>query len=159
VSKAVATHDAGAGAQISERVLRQFADMVAMLPQDDTGGTESIVAQILAAETFEELDSPWSASDTEDLIGTVLTIESVKARRSDYADGLGFYVIATGKVYGTDKPVTFTTGSVSVVAQLVKAYAMGALPLVCTLQQAERPTEKGYRPQHLAIVTPDRGNG
>lgn len=155
-STEVSTTASGQGGELSP-VLRRFADMVATLPQDDGNGAESIVDQILNAESFEELDSPWSTTDTDGLIGRVITIRDVKARRSDFAEGLGFYVIASGNDYQSGDPITFTTGSVSVVAQLVRAYVIGALPLVCSLVKADRPTKDGYYPQHLAIVTPDKG--
>jgi len=63
-----------------------------------------------------------------------------------------------GKRMDNDEEIVWTTGSVSVVAQLVKAFMLGALPLYATIRKAERPTANGYYPQHLE-VSGSGGNG
>ncbi|MCL6626645.1 MAG: hypothetical protein K6T68_08695, partial [Alicyclobacillus shizuokensis] len=54
-------------------------------------------------------------------------------------------------VLSSGERLTVTTGSVSIVAQLARAVAIGALPLRCIPRVANKPTKQGYYPQHLEI--------
>lgn len=134
-------------------VREQFAQMALMLPrvQDDAGADE-IVRQILAATSWDDLDAPWEGIKGEELVGVPLKIESAQVYPSDFADGLGVYLRVDAFRLDTGEKVNFSTGSVSIVAQIVKAYVEGWLPLFGKIVQSERPTEKGYFPQHLVVT-------
>ena len=47
----------------------------------------------------------------------------------------------------------FTTSAVSVVIQLARAWQLGLFPVIADVVVAERPTERGFYPIHLRIVT------
>ena len=132
--------------------MRQFADMARVLPTAEGDASMSIVAQILAATTVEELDAPWNDTDGDELVGVTFEAQSVTAHQSDYADGLGVFLRVEGVRLDNGEVVSFSTGSVSTVAQLVKAYVSGWFPFVVEIVKAERPTKKGYFPLHLKVV-------
>lgn len=143
-------------AKVVEKVspaVREFAKMATVIPaQDPDEAVESILAQILGSENLDDLDAPWNTTKVEELTGHPLVVHSLKRMTSDFTDGLGVYLVVQAAVKNTGEEVTFTTGSVSIVAQLVKAYVSGWMPLECKLVRAERPTADGYYPQHLELL-------
>lgn len=142
-------------------LLEQFAEMAVAIPSDVGGGTEDILRKILSATTWDELDEPWETSDVEDILGKQLRITSVVRRRSTFAGGLGIFVIVKLTDPKTGTEYVKTTGSISVVAQLARAYFLGVTNMLVEWQRADRPTEKGFYPQHLRVIdatTPVKGN-
>jgi hypothetical protein len=132
-------------------VMRSFAEMAAAIPTDDGDPTARILGQVLSAGSVEALNDPWETEDTAKLLGRVITVSSLKRQESTLEGGLGMYLVVTAVDTNTGETLTFTTGSVSVVAQLVKAHALGALPLKCELVQSDRPSKNGRHPQHLKV--------
>jgi len=129
------------------------------IPADLGNGTEDILAKILAAETWDQLDAPWETSDIDDIQGLELTITKVTRRPSTFKGGLGVFLVVHLMDKRTGKEYVKTTGSVSVVGQIARAYFLGAMPLSVKWVRAERPSDSGYFPQHLEIldgVTPDK---
>lgn len=116
----------------------------------------SILTQLAEATTAGDLSAPWETAGTEAILGQAIVITGLKRQPSDFAEGLGFYLVVTGYVVDGGAPVTFTTGSTSVVGQLVRAHHLDMLPIKCRLLRAERPTADGYYPQHLQVFgSPD----
>lgn len=132
--------------------IADFRQMAAAIPAggDDTG-LLNILAQLAAAASPEELAAPWETTGTEKLLGHVLVVTDLKRMPSDFEAGLGFYLVVTATDTETGELSTFTTGAVSIVAQLTKAYAMGWLPMKCEIVEAERATAAGHYPQHLRV--------
>lgn len=129
-----------------------FASMVTMVPDAEGDATESIVLAILNAKTWDELDDPWDSEKALELIDVEQRIDTIMRRPSSYTSGLGVFLVVKGKRMDSDEPIVWTSGSVSVVAQLVKAYALGAFPVYAVLRRSERPSANGYHPQHLEIT-------
>jgi hypothetical protein len=140
--------------------IARFAEMVALLPRadDDDGGAERIIEAILNAQTWEDLDAPWRARGGEAYKDVPQRILGAKIRPSDFGQGLGVYVVVDAVDMRNGESITWTTGSVSIVAQLVRAHCVGAFPLLATLRVAERPSKAGNFPQHLE-VTDSGGKG
>lgn len=150
--QSVATADANQVMVISAQTRELFAGMAMMIPTSEGNGAENIVLQILRATTWDELDNPWKTDKADEMIGIEVAIDSVTRHASSYADGLGIFLVIHGHEVKSGDEVYYTSGSVSVVAQLVRAYALGAFPLYTVLRKADRPTEKGYYPHHLEIL-------
>lgn len=137
---------------VSESTLARFTQMAIGIPEaDDSDAYESIVLQLLAASDVDGLNAPWDTDAAEKLAGYRLRIESITRRPSDYKEGLGIYLVCQGTNMGTGEKFTLTTGSVSVVAQLARAWYLGQFPVICELVIADKLTKNGYRPQHLLI--------
>lgn len=136
----------------SDATLATFAHMASVIPDADGAGMDNMLAAILGADSWDQLDAPWSTSSTDDAVGVPVVITDLTRRPSDFAEGLGVYLIVSGSRADNGEPITYTTGSVSVVAQLVRAYAIGALPLTAKLVKAERPSANGYYPVHLQVL-------
>lgn len=129
-----------------------FALLLADVPEPSEDAAARIVLQILDAQTAEELDRPWDVDGMREYDGVVLRVLSIVKMPSDYTTGLGCYLVCTCSQPEIGEQFVLTTGSVSVVAQLVRAHVAGWLPLDVVPRQSARPTRKGYRPMHLELV-------
>lgn len=138
---------------VSQQTLALFAQMAVSIPEADDGGAyESIVLQLLQADDIDALNAPWDTNGGEDLAGYRLKIEGITRRQSDYAGGLGLYLVCKGTNMGTGETFTWTTGSVSIVAQLARAWHLGGFPVFAELIVGDPSPTTGRRPQHLKIT-------
>lgn len=135
----------------NEALLRQFGEMAVLIPREDGNGTENILSQILSATSWEELDEPWQSTDVDDILGRRLTLIRAIRRPSSFKGGLGQFVVVFMQDKKTGKEVVKATGAIAIVGQIARAYALNCLPLEIEWCKAERPTENGYYPQHLAV--------
>jgi len=150
-TKAVANYDSlilsNAGA-----VGAEMKALIATIPEADEDAYVGILASILSAETVEDIDAPWTARSLEAFIDAPLRVTGIRRMPSDFDQGLGTYLVVEANIPGDGERIVLTTGSVSVVMQLCKAYALGALPLLVIVRKAKRASANGYFPMHLEIV-------
>lgn len=137
---------------VSQATLALFSQMAVGIPEADDGEAyENIVLQLLNADDLDQFNAPWDTEAANSLAGKRLKIESMARRASDFAGGLGIYIVLKGVVLDTGEAFTFTTGGVANVASLARIHFTGKLPAIVELVIADTPTAKGYRPQHLKI--------
>jgi len=134
-----------------------FLPMVMMVPESEGDGADRIVMAILGAKSWDELSDPWNSEKADSLNGVDIAIHTITRHVSSYAEGLGVFLVCHGRRQDTDEEFVFSTGSVSTVAQLVRAYALRAFPLWGRLVKSDRPTARGYYPMHLDIVASSAG--
>lgn len=134
-------------------ILTMFAEMAVMIPADDGNATEDILNQILTAETWDQLDAPWEVSPIDDVLGKQLRIVSAKRLPSTFAGGLGVFLVLGLRDIVTGKEYVKTTGSVSVVAQVARAYALQCTDVIVEWKRADRASKNGYFPQHLKVLS------
>lgn len=138
---------------VSQATLALFAQMAVGIPEaTDEGAYESIVLQLLQADDIDALNAPWDSTDGDRLAGHRLKIETITRRQSDFAGGLGLYLVCQGTDMGTGEKFTWTTGSVSIVAQLARAWHLGGFPVIAELIVGDPSPSTGRRPQHLKVV-------
>ena len=140
------------GEPIPAQIVAAFEAMIADIPEAGGDAFASILGSIATAQDVLDLDAPWRSAGLEDLVNVPMVVLAVRKMPSDYQGGLPWFLVVDAATAEDGERITFTTGAVSVVAQLAKAWAMGALPLACTLRQSERPSRSGYYPQHLDIA-------
>jgi hypothetical protein len=137
---------------VSQETMGLFAQMAVGIPEADDGEAyENIVLQLLTAENPDDFNAPWDTAAAEKLAGKRLKIESMARRASDFAGGLGHYIVAKGIVLDTGEKFVFTTGGIANVATMARIHFTGKLPAIVELVIADTPTSKGFRPQHLKI--------
>lgn len=136
----------------TEAMVERFNKAMGEIPDAGTTGVEGIVAQIMSVENVAQLGSAWESENTKALVGKVVQITGLSKMESDLPEGLPYFLIVQYLDTETGEVGTFTTGTVSVVAQLAKAYAEGWLPLDCRVEQSKRPTKDGYYPLHLKVL-------
>lgn len=143
---------------VNPQVIAAYESMIASVPEAGQDGFERILEVIAQAGDVRDLDAAWRSRGLEELAGVPLTIRSIKKMPSDFDSGLPWFLVVEAVNEVTGEPVTVTTGAVSVVAQLVKAWSMGAFPLRARPVVAERPSKSGYYPQHLEILSQPLAN-
>lgn len=137
---------------VSQATMALFASMAVGIPEADDGEAyENIVLQLLNAEDLDAFNAPWDTEAAATLAGKRLKIDSMARRASDFAGGLGIYIVLKGVVLDTGEPFVFTTGGIANVASLARIHFTGKLPAIVELVIADTPTAKGFRPQHLKI--------
>ena len=138
---------------VSDSTMALFASMAVNIPEADDGGAyENIVMQLLQASDVDGLNAPWDTTAAEKLAGQTLVIQSVTRRPSDFNAGLGMYLVCKGVLAKTGEAFVWSTGSVSVVAQLARAHFLDAFPVTAQLIISDTPTKNGYRPQRLQVL-------
>ena len=116
-----------------------------------------IVAQILAAESDEQLAAAVGGNSVgwRDLLDVPVELHGFRWRPSDYEEGSSVFFVVFGTRLDDGEPVVLTTGSRNVLAQLVNKAKRGALSgSVVKCVQAEKPTQRGFKPLWLVDVKP-----
>lgn len=134
-------------------VIAAYESMIVDVPDAGGDGIEGILLAIATATSAAELDEPWRAGGLGRYVDEPIVVTGIRKMPSDFgAGGLAWFLIVDGAVRATGEKVAATTGSISVVAQLVKAHNLGLFPLTVIPRLSKRPTADGYFPQHLEVV-------
>ena len=129
-----------------------FLAMLVDVPEPDDDAAVKIVRTILGAESLEELNEPWETDGMRERIGRTLIVNAITRRPSDFTDGLGVYLGCECTDPDTGDALFITCGSVSSVAQLVRAHTLRLFPVRLIPVRAKRPTKRGYWPYHLQML-------
>lgn len=138
---------------VSDQTMQIFASMAAGIPEaDDSEAYESILTQLLNAAGVDDLNAPWETEAADRLAGHQLIAQELTRRPSDFLGGLGMYLVVKGVDQASGERFTWTTGSIAIVAQLVRAYFLGGLPIIMQVIVGDVNPRTGRKPQHLHIV-------
>lgn len=118
--------------------------MVTDLPEAEGDATERILAQILTAETAEDVNQIWETSKIETVLDVPLLISRVERAPSDFEDGIGVYVVIHAVNQRTHAPIVVVTGSINVIAVLIKAHRADWLPMIGIPRGPKRPNKNGH---------------
>lgn len=149
---AVADGDGGQVA-IPDHLLEQIITAVQKIPEAADSDQFGIIAQLLQAKTFGDLNKPWESTPGRALAGRRLRITSVTRRPSEFDGGPEIFLIVQATDLGTGEQVTFTTSALAVIVQLAAAVNSDWLPLTADVAAAKKPTKRGYTPYHLNITS------
>lgn len=109
-----------------------------------------IMAQLLAAESDDELEQVGNAIGWRDLLGVPIEIQNFRWRPSSFEEGSPVFFVVQGTRLDTGERVALTTGSGNVLAQLANMAKRGTLVgAVRMAEQADTPTKSGFRPYWL----------
>lgn len=135
-------------------VITFYEGILQEVPDAGGAGMEAILEQIAAAGNVAGLDSPWRAGGFGAYEGVPLVITDIEKMPSDFTSGLSYFLVAHGAIRATGEKVAATTGSLSIVAQLLKVHQLGGFPVLVIPRASKRPTKDGYYPQHLEFPQP-----
>lgn len=117
--------------------------------------SRSIIDQLLAADSDEQLQDFGNATGWRELLEVPIELRGFRWRVSEYAEGAPIYFIVSGTRLDTGDGVTLTTGSLNVLAQLSNMARRGTLVGgVWQLHEAEKATKAGFKP--LWLVQPEQ---
>jgi len=153
-NRAVVPAPSGPVAVISPERVAAVSMLMDSIPEaDDTGeGLDGIIDRIITATDVDDLDAPWRSQGLLALENLPIEIRGLRKRPSDYPGGLPFYLVLDGAILGTGEAFTASTGAVSVVLQLAKAWTMNAFPFRCIPRVADKPSASGNYPMHLEVL-------
>lgn len=140
-------------AQLAELERILLTDETVEVVDDPAEMAKEIVAQLLGAESDEELESFGQAIGWRDLQGVPVEIHNFRWRPSDFAGegGASVYFVVEGTRLDDGDRVVLTTGSRNVLAQLTNLAKRGRIPgAVRMMTKAEKATRGGFHPLWLA---------
>ena len=115
---------------------------------------KEIMAQLLAAESDEELEQMGTATGWRELIGVPIEIHGFRWRPSAYDEGAPVFFVVQGTRLDTGEKVVLTTGSGNVLAQLTNMARRETLVgAVRMLEPSDKPTKAGFTPYWLRTPT------
>lgn len=129
--------------------IRRMVEAIPDTANDE--GEANIIAAIMSATELDQLDSAWEARGLEAYLDRKITVTALRKGESDFADGIGIYLLIDA-LDEQGRKVVLTTGSTSCVVQLVKANTLGVLPCTFIPRQAKKPSAAGYLPLHLEVA-------
>lgn len=135
-----------------DMVIANLQALLDVIPEAPEGDEYVVVERILSARNIDELDSPWDANSLEHYLNKRLVFVGARRRQSDFQDGIGWYLILDIVEKETGEAATVTTGSVSIVTQIMMAARMVEFPFEATPVVSRKPTARGYYPQHLEQI-------
>ncbi len=136
----------------SDKAVSIYEDMFSKVPEPSGEAYDRILEQIAEAKDLSAIDMPWKAGSLGKLNGKELLINGISKMPSDYEGGFGYYLLIDAVDKDTGESLTLTTGSITVVAELVRVNALGAFPASFVVRKASKPTRNGYYPLHLEVV-------
>lgn len=145
------TDDRGPTTTDQVRRLLDFLRDKAVSDDDDSSrAMMDIIAQVMTAETAEEVLDTTGTTPAEEVIGIPMRIDGVAYRESDMASGLPYYVVLTVFRGDTRMSDVISCGGFKVVAQIARLDMLGQLDgRVVRIMKSERPTKQGNYPLHL----------
>jgi len=145
-------------AQLAELERILLTDEAVEVVDDPDQMSKEIVAQLLGAETDEELENFGNAQGWRDLEGVPMLIHNFRWRPSDFDEGSSIYFVVDGTRQDTGERQAITTGSRNVLAQLTNLAKRGRLPgAVRQITKAKKATRGGFFP--LMLTTPEGHEG
>lgn len=133
-----------------ERALAQYPEMVTMIPEAEVSDGSEMVADVLMATSWEQLNDEAKLPSFEDLAPASFRVNAVTRAVSDIEGGLGFYLLVDCQ---RQDGTTFKaqTSSAIPMAKLTKLFLLGALPAVVTVSKAQKATRGGKFPLNLHV--------
>lgn len=123
------------------------------LSDDPDAVSREIVAQILAAESDEDIYSVGNATGWRELEGVPVEIRGFRWRRSSLEEGGNMYVVVNAFALDDGQALVLTTGGRTVLAQLYALARTGKLPgEQVRLVKAKKQTANGFFPLQLERV-------
>lgn len=153
-------------AQIAEgKVIDRAGDMglARYLEKDDydddaarDASYKSIIEQIFAAESMEEVLTPPEAISARDMVATPLIVESFDVNTSEYDVGSPYYASMKVKRADTGEALVVNTGNQRIMAQLIRLQQLESFPFECYIRQSKRPNRHGSFPLSLDSRQPEQ---
>lgn len=136
-----------------ENILRTGVGPNQSVESDPEAIQREIIAELLDAETDDELEFVGNAEGWQDMEGVPVVIQGFRWRPSEYDKGSPVFAVVYATRVDDGARVVLTCGSGGVMAQLCNLAKRNRLPgAIRALKRADKPTKGGFYP--LRLVTP-----
>lgn len=138
-------------------IMATYMEMLNAIPSFEGDGGASMVAGILNAEKWEDLqDDASSLPNAKAMVGKELRIDhdGILSMESDQAfdDGTGIYLIIRSVDLDSGEVVVWQTSAMTVKAKLVKLFKLGG-SYVIQLSEAKKATKAGFYPINCNVLS------
>lgn len=117
---------------------------------DDTAAAwESILRDVMTAESVMDLLNDDEAVHAEDIVNQTIRVHGVEWRKSDFGGEMPFYGVMDVEFPHSGERKAVTIGARRALAQLMRAETQRWFPMTCRVIRAERPTAAGNFPMWL----------
>lgn len=132
-----------------------LAERVAVGNDADMAVAE-IIAQVLSAESVDEVLADHAAMGMRELIDVPIVIHTAKPLKSAYEANAPWFFYLDVERLDTKERIGVTTGAQTVIAQLVRVAMLDGYPFTCKpINATKKPTANGYWPYRLTgLKTP-----
>lgn len=140
----------GTQMELSQELIDLMKPMITAVPDFEAGTGDDILKRLLQAKTIEELESVFKGRDLP--LDRPWIITSIAKAKSDFAEGLGFYLVMNCIDPTNGEQVVYNTGSGNIIGQLLALHAQGNLPVRAVPVKATKPSANGFYPQRLTEI-------
>lgn len=128
-------------------------ELSAEVLSDPVEQQRQIIAQLLSAETDEELENFGNAIGWRELMEVPIEIRNFRWLPSQYDEGPAVFMVVQGTRLDTGEPVVLTTGGANIMAQLANMAKRGTLIGAIRELVEGTKTRQGFTP--LWLRTPE----
>ena len=111
-----------------ERITGAFIALVTQVPDEPDGDVADLLGPILAAKSWEELNTVSTLPSSKTLVGRELRLERVTKKVSDKQSITGYYLFCRGYDMATGEELRWTAGGGQAVAVMSQLHCLGELP-------------------------------
>lgn len=123
---------------------------------DDDGA--GIIARLIEADGWEDLNSESKLPNGQDLVGVMQVLRAISKRPSDLGGEdettgikLPYYLMVDSVRSGLGTELRWQTSAPALVVPIIKLFAWGKLPATVEITKADKPTKRGFYPLGLRV--------
>ena len=132
-----------------EAALRGDLSEIKVAIQDPREVQLDIIKRILESPDAEAVFQGQQARGGKEVLGRPFTLRGVRWLKSSFDEGLPVFAILDASFLDDGEQLAVTTGSTNIMAQAYQLHRLGALPCDVIIEEADRDTAAGFRPQWL----------
>lgn len=141
-----------------QALLEAYPGLVMAIPLAEGGDGSEMVADILAAESWEQLNGDeGSLPNARAVKGRELKVHGITRHESTEEGGIGWYLVIESTDIHTGELVRWQTSSMMVMAKLVKLSQLRCYPALVKISEAEKATKAGRKPLDMAVLSATPG--
>jgi hypothetical protein len=148
--------DAAASTEVArtdDDLLAEFNDHYESLDAEDTEVLqERILRQLLRSTTAHDILNAGSATKAEEVYGTPIRVEAIRATESDYEEGPNKYLHIDCVVISNGDRLTVSCGASDVVMKLVMLDMRKMLPVDVVIERSPKQSKNGFYPVFLREI-------
>jgi hypothetical protein len=145
VQDVVGTLVAREGDVIGKYLAREMED----ISVDPGAVYEAIIAEIMGAETIDDVLNLPETTDLEEWAEQALEFHGFRVLDSDYEQGAPVYFVIGATHLASNAKVIITCGEQAIMAQMLRLKELGAFPFRAIPQKAKRPNRFGRYPMRI----------
>lgn len=137
-----------------------YPELVLTIPPANAGNADGILADILNAESWEDLNAETAKLPKAELmIGKTLKVTHLARHESTEEGGIGYYLVIDSVDIATGEAIKWQTSAMSIMAKLAKLSQLRCYPVLVKVTKAEKATRGGRWPLDITIEGATPGVG